>query len=102
MELISAVEINNNRELYYIVDIREPYEYEFSNINTINIPMNEVCLHLKELPKNKKIVLMCHTDNRSSALANLLSVEFEMSNIYVMKGGIKSWKELVDYTLILE
>lgn len=102
MNIISAIEVSNNRDLYFIVDIRERYEYEYVNIQTINIPMSEVCQRLNELPKDKLLVLMCQSGNRASALGNLLAVDYGFNKIYVMEGGIKAWKEQVDNTLILD
>ena len=102
MNIISAIEVSNNRDLYFIVDIRERYEYEYVNIQTINIPMSEVCQRLNEFPKDKSLVLMCQSGNRASALCNLLIVDYGLTNIFVMEGGIKAWKEQVDNTLILD
>jgi rhodanese-related sulfurtransferase len=102
MNCISPLEVSKNPETYFILDIREPYEYEFVNIQTINIPMSEVCQRLQELPKDKTIVLMCQSGNRASALGNLLEVEFCITNILVMEGGIKAWKEQVDHTLKID
>lgn len=102
MKVISAIEVSQNRDSYFIIDIREPYEYSFVNIRTINIPMSEVCQRLNELPQDKPLVLMCKSGNRASALGNLLTVDYELSNIYVMEGGIIAWKEQVDNSLIID
>lgn len=102
MNFVSAIEVNNNKEVYCIIDIREPYEYDFVNIQTKNIPMSEVCQRIDELPNDKSVVLMCKSGNRASALCNLLVVEYNLTNIFVMEGGISAWKEFVDQTLIIE
>lgn len=102
MNYVSAIEVNNNKDVYFIVDIREPYEYDFVNIQTINIPMSEVCQRLNEIPKDKSVVLMCKSGNRACALGNLLTVDYNLTNIYVMEGGITAWKEFVDQTLIID
>lgn len=102
MKIISAIEVSENLDSYFIIDIREPYEYSFSNIRTVNIPMAEVCQHLDELPKDKPLVLMCKSGNRAAALGNLLSVDYGLSNVYVMEGGITAWKEQVDSSLIID
>jgi len=102
MQFLSPSEINSNKTEFYIVDIREKYEYDFSNIQCINIPMGEVCHRIHELPTDKKIVLMCKSGKRASALCNLLSVDFALENIAVMEGGIEAWRQQVEPTLILE
>lgn len=102
MKIVTAIEVKQHMNDFFIIDIREPYEYEFANIACINIPMAEVCDRIVEFPADKNIVLMCKSGNRASALANLLTIDFQMNNIYIMEGGISSWKEQVDNTLILE
>ncbi len=102
MRLISAIEVKENYDSYFIIDIREPYEYNLSNIRTINIPMNEVCQRLDELPKDKTLVFLCKSGSRASALGNLLSVDYGMTDICVLDGGICAWKELVDQSLIID
>lgn len=102
MKIVSAIEVSENKDSYFILDIREPYEYDFVNIQALNIPMCEVCQRLEELPKDKSLVLMCQSGNRASALGNLLTIDYGLTNVYVMEGGIKAWKEQVDNTLILD
>lgn len=102
MQFISAIEVSTNRDAYFIVDIREPYEYELVNIQTVNIPMSEVCQRLNELPKDQSIVLMCQSGNRAAALGNLLAVDFALSNVLVLDGGINAWKEQVDHSLQID
>lgn len=102
MKIVSPTEICANRDGYFIIDIREPYEYEVANIACINIPMAEVCDQLNDFPKDKTIVLMCQSGNRASALGNLLTVDFKLQNVVVMEGGIKAWKEQVDQTLLVD
>jgi len=101
MKFVSAAEVNNNKELYYIVDIREAYEYDACHINCPNIPMANFIERLNELPMDKNIALLCNSGNRSSALANLLTTENKLNNIYIITGGIVAWKEEVDNSLNL-
>jgi hypothetical protein len=35
-------------------------------------------------------------------MANLLTTDFEMNNIWILEGGILAWKEQVDQTLQLD
>ncbi len=105
MQLISAKELNKAKQNfndYEIIDIREPYEYRACNISSMNVPMGEVCGRIAELPKNKKIVLMCRSGRRAEALANLLQTEFGFDEVYVLDGGILSWKEQVDDSLEID
>lgn len=102
MQFLNPTEINSKRNEFFIVDIREKYEYDFCNINCLNIPMAEMCDRVSELPKNQIIVIMCKSGKRASALGNLLTVDYQLTNIVVMEGGIEAWRDQVEPTLILE
>lgn len=102
MLTVSAIEIAKNLDHYFIVDIRERYEYEFANTGNLNIPMNELVGHLVELPINKYIVLMCKSGNRALALCNLLTVENGIENLRCLEGGIESWKLIVSPNLYID
>jgi len=102
MQLISAIEVFNNKTDYYIIDIREKYEYDFANVGSKHIPMDEVCSRLDEFPKDKIIILMCKSGKRASALCNLLYIDFELVNVKVLDGGIEAYKEIVAPHLMLE
>lgn len=102
MQFLKPTEINSNRSEFFIVDIRENYEYDFCNINCLNIPMAEMCSRIAELPTSQTVVVMCRSGKRASALVNLLTVDYNISNIVVMEGGIEAWRDQIEPTLILE
>jgi adenylyltransferase/sulfurtransferase len=105
MRIISALELNealHRGENYEIIDIREPYEYSGCNIGSKHIPMGDLCDRLVELPSTKNVVIMCRSGKRAEAMANLLTTDFEMNNIWILEGGILAWKEQVDQTLDLD
>jgi len=105
MRIISALVLNealHRGENYQIIDIREPYEYAACNIGSIHIPMGELCDRLAELPLSKNVVIMCRSGKRAEAMANLLTTDFEMNNIWILEGGILAWKDQVDQTLELD
>lgn len=104
MEFISPenckLAIEKNEAL--IVDVRENYEYSNCNIGFLHIPMGEISERVKEIPKEKKIIVMCQSGRRAEAVANLLETEYKMHSIYIMEGGINAWKEQIDQTLQLD
>lgn len=102
MQFLKPTEINSKRNEFFIVDIREKYEYDFCNINCLNIPMAELCDRISELPTDQTVVVMCKSGKRASALANLLTVDYNIMNLVVMEGGIEAWRDQVEPTLILE
>ena len=104
MELISPenckLAIEKNEAL--IVDVRENYEFENYNIGFLHIPMGEISERIKEIPSDKKIIVMCQSGKRAEAVANLLETEFELNPVFIMEGGINAWIEKIDQTLQLD
>jgi len=86
-------EMIKKKEDFVILDVRTPQEQSITGItwkNTLNIPMHEVFKpeNLNKLPKDKKIVVVCHTGDRAAAVVTgLRAVGF--NNAYQFKGGIK-------------
>jgi rhodanese-related sulfurtransferase len=105
MQFLNAEELHDllkHSEEYVLLDIRETYEYAVCNLNSLHIPMGELIERKGELPDNKKIVLMCRSGKRAEAAANLLATEFNMSNVFVLNGGILSWRDRVEPNLNLD
>jgi molybdopterin/thiamine biosynthesis adenylyltransferase/rhodanese-related sulfurtransferase len=70
-----------------IIDVRENYEFEESNIGGINIPLYELEEQIGSLPKHKSIVVICQTGQRSKIAAQLLQAKYK-GKIYNLKHGI--------------
>ena len=102
MECISPEQVDASMDTYFIVDIREKYEYDLGNIGCPNIPMGEFCARLTELPTDKTIVLMCRSGKRAAALANLLVMDYNINNVAILDGGIEYWKEVLNASIKLD
>ena len=105
MQIISALELHHAMQKgqeFEIVDVREPYEYDACNIGSVHIPMGEICNRIADLPKNKKIVIMCRSGKRAEAVANILMTDYSISNVYILDGGILAWKDQIDSNLDIE
>ena len=104
MLLISPQEcqigINNNQ--IEIIDIRELYEFEIANISCKHIPMADFTARISELDLTKKTVLMCRSGKRAEALANLITTEGLINEVFIMNGGILAWIETVDSSLKID
>jgi rhodanese-related sulfurtransferase len=104
MELISPenckLAIEKNEAL--ILDVRENYEFENCNIGFLHIPMGEINQRIKEIPSDKKIIVMCQSGKRAEAVANLLATEYNLKAVFILEGGITAWIEKIDQTLHLD
>ncbi len=57
----------------FLLDVRTPGEYRRGHIpGAVLIPMNEVPARLREIPRDKKIVVVCASGARSAAVARFL------------------------------
>ncbi len=87
-------EMIKNNEPFVILDVRTPKEIQEEKViykDTLEIPMNELFKekNLSRLPKEKKIVVVCHKGGRSEAVAlELKSLGFK--NIFSLKGGLSA------------
>ena len=72
----------------FILDVREPYEYEICHIEGATLlPLNQVAEKLNTLPENKMIVVMCHHGGRSRSIVNYLN-DNGFEKVYNLDGGI--------------
>lgn len=76
-----------------VVDVRTPGEYAGGNVpGSVNIPLQEITLHLDELRAMKQpIVLCCASGNRSGQATSLL----KSHGIDCVNGG--PWFEVNDH-----
>ncbi len=57
----------------YVVDVRESFEFEDGHVpQARHIPLNSIPEKLAELPKDKKIWIICASGGRSMTAANFL------------------------------
>jgi len=73
-----------------LVDVRNKDEHERENIGGILIPLPDIDKQIRYLNQKKKIVLYCETGKRSWIAANKLIREYQFSNVYNLKGGVKA------------
>ncbi len=67
-----ALQLWQNKEAT-LIDIRTPAEYRDGHIpGVVNIPLDELEKRLSEIPKDKKVVLICRTGNRSAQGTKML------------------------------
>jgi rhodanese-related sulfurtransferase len=82
--------IDNNEE-FQLIDVREPFEYEVSNLNGENIPLAGIVIEASKISKDKPVIIQCRSGARSAAAVNQLEQQFGFDNLYNLKGGILAW-----------
>ena len=79
---------NGKRPL--VVDVRQPDEYRSGHIIGAKlIPLGELGQRINELPKDREIICVCATGNRSRSATKLLLREGY--NAFDMSGGMMTW-----------
>jgi rhodanese-related sulfurtransferase len=80
----------------FILDVRTPEEYATGHIKNStllavqDIPAKELDINLKEIPKDRSILVYCRSGSRSVAASTIL-VGNGFSKVYNMQGGITEW-----------
>jgi rhodanese-related sulfurtransferase len=88
--------LRTDRGQILLLDVREPIERAIAAIApSVHIPMQAVPDRLAELPRNRRIIVLCHHGDRSYAVAGYLESE-GFPNVANLSGGIDEWARTVD------
>jgi molybdopterin/thiamine biosynthesis adenylyltransferase/rhodanese-related sulfurtransferase len=95
-QLKSKIDMN---EKFRLIDVREQYESMITNIGGELIPMNNIPARIDDFKKDEEIILYCRTGHRSeNAVQYLRKMGFSKAKHLV--GGIYSWSDKIDHTVI--
>jgi rhodanese-related sulfurtransferase len=77
----------------FLLDVRTPEEYKQGHISGAElIPLNELSVKQKRIPKDREIICICASGSRSSAATSQLNaLGYKVSN---MQGGMNRWARL--------
>ncbi len=79
-----------------MLDVREPYELAISHLErTMNIPYSQLPARWTEIPRDRPVVVFCHTGVRSANLIEQLRGQ-GYTNLINMTGGIDAWSREID------
>jgi len=98
MKEISVEELKSkidNKEDFQLIDVRETFEYEVSNLDGENIPLASVLLEKDRISRDKPVVIHCRSGKRSAQAIKLLENE-GYDNLSNLVGGILAWQEDID------
>jgi adenylyltransferase/sulfurtransferase len=85
-------------EELFILDVREPFEYQIANIQGTLIPMNDVPQRMNEIPRDREIVVQCKSGGRSQRVAEFLQ-QNGYAKVANLAGGILAWATEIDPTV---
>lgn len=89
-----------NGDSFFLLDVREPFEYQISNIDGKLIPLDQLSDRLEEIDvqKNEEVIVMCRSGSRSAKATKML-IDQGFSNVKNLKGGVNEWAREIDSSL---
>jgi molybdopterin/thiamine biosynthesis adenylyltransferase/rhodanese-related sulfurtransferase len=79
----------------YILDVREPHEYQICNLHGHLIPLGDLPKRVSELDSSREIAAHCRSGKRSAEAVEFLT-KAGFRKIWNLKGGILAWSDEVD------
>lgn len=98
MKEISVQELKekiDSGEDFQLIDVREDFEYEVSNLNGELIPLGGILIETDKVAKDKPVVIMCRSGKRSAVAVMQLEAQ-GFTNLYNLQGGITAWAQEIE------
>ncbi len=88
------------KEDIFVLDVREPHEYQIVNLGAPLIPVGDIERRSSELAdkKDREIVVHCKSGARSQRAAVALK-QAGFTNVSNLTGGILAWADKIDPSL---
>jgi rhodanese-related sulfurtransferase len=99
MKEITVLELKGKMdkgEDFQLIDVREDFEYEMSNLGGVLIPLGGILIEAEQIAKDKPVMIQCRSGKRSAAAIAQLEQQFGFTNLYNLKGGMLAWAEEID------
>ncbi len=94
VDTVEAIQLINRRDAF-VLDVREQHEYAAGHIpNSRHIPLGALGNRMREVEKfkDKPVLVICRTGNRSAGACGLLRKQ-GFGEVRALKGGILAWEE---------
>ena len=78
-----------------LVDVRTPWEHRIASIEGVGLLTQEGFDRLQELPKDRRLVFLCHHGVRRHSAA-MAFVRLGFTDVHNLVGGIDAWSAQVD------
>jgi molybdopterin/thiamine biosynthesis adenylyltransferase/rhodanese-related sulfurtransferase len=79
----------------FVLDVREPHEYQICNLNGYLIPLGDLPKRVHELDSSREIVAHCRSGVRSAKAVTFLQ-QAGFKKVHNLAGGILAWADRVD------
>jgi sulfur-carrier protein adenylyltransferase/sulfurtransferase len=95
---ISAIDLKkrlDKKDDIFVLDVREPHEYQIANLGAKLIPLNDLPARAGELDKDAEIIIHCKSGGRSQKASEFLA-QNGFKKVWNLAGGITAWSNDVD------
>jgi adenylyltransferase/sulfurtransferase len=82
-------------ESVFILDVREPHEYQICNLQGHLIPLGDLPKRVHELDSSREIVAHCRSGKRSADAVEFLQ-KAGFRKVWNLAGGILAWADRID------
>jgi adenylyltransferase/sulfurtransferase len=82
----------------FVLDVREPHEYQICNISGHLIPLGDLPKRVHELDSSREIVVHCKSGARSAKAVDFLR-QSGFKRVSNLAGGILAWADRIDTSL---
>ncbi|MBI4547474.1 MAG: molybdopterin-synthase adenylyltransferase MoeB [Ignavibacteriae bacterium] len=82
----------------FILDVREPHEYQICNMGGYLIPVNDLPKRVNELDSSREMVVHCKLGGRSKKAVDFLK-QAGFRKVKNLVGGIDAWAQRIDKTI---
>ena len=94
--LPNTIGVSEAYQLYqtgaFVLDVRTVEEWnEFHAPNTTLIPLDQLASRLSEVPRDRQILVVCRSGNRSQEGRDIL-LEAGFEQVTSMRGGLNEWR----------
>jgi adenylyltransferase/sulfurtransferase len=79
----------------FVLDVREPHEYQICNIDGYLIPLGDLPKRVSELDSSREIVAHCRSGVRSAKAVDFLR-QAGFKKVHNLAGGILAWADRID------
>ncbi|TMF20904.1 MAG: rhodanese-like domain-containing protein [Chloroflexi bacterium] len=99
MARVPGIDVNQVRQRLevepkpFLLDVREPWEYAAGHVPGARlIPLGELEQRVSEVPRDRPVLAICHSGQRSLAAAGYL-IQLGYTDIQNVDGGTAAWIE---------
>ena len=84
------------QQSFQLIDVREPYEYEISNLGGELMPKSAIGDYINKISRDLPVVVYCRSGKRSAEVIEDLSENHGFENLINLTGGLLAYSDQID------